>query len=644
VSQTRSDRLKTACGLAVVVIGLSALAGWSTGQRVLAGIRAEYIPMAPNTAVGFSLLGIALVVMPGSDGSLWRKVVSVGAAGFVAGLAGFGLAEYLLSVDLGVQRWFFQVPAERLGLAPVGRMALFTAMTFEAASLAALLCATSPRTRARDCAGLLGLAVMASGLVFSLGYLYAAPLFYGGPAIPMALNTAVAFCLLGLGLIWAAGPRARPMRAFVGPSVRAQLLRTFLPFTVTIVLVSDWLTQAAAWFATPSSMALASAALVLVATVIATSMCWVIAGQIGGRLDQVEAELRTANDLLESRVQARTRDLQDAKALLEERNGQLHRSADELVRTAESVRIAHQELQVAHEELKRAETQLVQSERLSSLGQMVAGVAHEINNPLAFVTNNVALLERDVGNLHELIRLYQQAEGTLEQHQHELLSHIHSLADQMDLAYVLDNAPALMTRSREGLKRIQKIVKDLRDFVRLDDAELKEVDVNDNVTSSLTLLRSQASARGISLVEDLVALPPLTCYPAKINQVLLSVVSNAIEACDPGGTVTVISRPGPDLGVSLVVIDTGCGIDPAIRGRIFDPFFTTKPVGQGTGLGLAISYGIVKAHGGTIEVESAPGRGARFTIHLPLAPPPDLSRTVVKSRAAMIPSGSGVTV
>ena len=199
--------------------------------------------------------------------------------------------------------------------------------------------------------------------------------------------------------------------------------------------------------------------------------------------------MRTANDLLESRVHERTRDLQNAKALLEERNEQLHRSADDLIRTAESVRIAHQELQVAHEELKRAETQLVQSERLSSLGQMVAGVAHEINNPLAFVTNNVALLERDVGNLHDLIRLYQQAEGTLEQHQHDLLSHIHSLADQMDLAYVLDNAPALMTRSREGLKRIQKIVKDLRDFVRLDDAELKEVDLNESVTSTLTLLQ-----------------------------------------------------------------------------------------------------------------------------------------------------------
>ena len=141
---------------------------------------------------------------------------------------------------------------------------------------------------------------MASGLVFSLGYLYAAPLFYGGPAIPMALNTAIAFCVLGLGLIGAAGPRALPARPFVGTSVRAQLLRAFLPFTVAIVLVSDWLTQAVAWFASPSSMALASAASVVIATVIAAAMCWFFAGQIGGRLDRAEAELRSANDLLET--------------------------------------------------------------------------------------------------------------------------------------------------------------------------------------------------------------------------------------------------------------------------------------------------------------------------------------------------------
>jgi two-component system, NtrC family, sensor kinase len=642
VAQTGSARLKTVCGLVAAAIGLSALAGWGTGHRVLAGIRSDYIPMAPNTAVGFLLLGIALVTMPGNARGVWRRALAVGGAGFVAGLVAFALAEYALAIDLGIAGWFYRVPTERLGQAPLGKMAVFTALTFGAASMAVLLCAMSARQPALDCAGLLSLAVMASGLVFSLGYLYAAPLFYGGPAIPMALNTAVAFCILGLGLIGAAGPRALPIRPFVGASVRAQLLRAFLPFTMVIVLVSDWSTQAAAWFASPSSMALAAAASVVIATVIAAAICWIFSGQIGERLERAETELRGANDLLESRVFSRTRDLHDAKLLLEQRNEQLQRATDDLRRKAESVRIAHQELQVAHEELKRAEAQLIQSERLSSLGQVVAGVAHEINNPLAFVTNNVALLQRDLGNLHDLIRLYQQAEGTLEQYQHELLSNIHSLAKQMDLGYVLDNLPSIVTRSRVGLKRIQKIVKDLRDFVRLDDAELTEADLNENVTSTLTLLRSQASARGVSLLEDVMPLPPVSCYPAKINQVLLSLVSNGIEACDPGGTVTVSSRPGPAKGVILIVADTGRGIDPTIRGRIFDPFFTTKPVGQGTGLGLAISHGIIKSHGGTIDVQSAPGSGARFTICLPFAPPPDSAGSVVLFRDSTTSPGSGL--
>ncbi len=372
--------------------------------------------------------------------------------------------------------------------------------------------------------------------------------------------------------------------------------------------------MAASWLAPPESMAITSLALVAIATVIAAGLCAVFAGRIGGDLERAEAELRRANDLLETRVQERTRDLLLAKTALEQRNRQLQDSSDELARTAESVRVAHEELRAAHEDLKRAEAQLIQSERLSSLGQVVAGVAHEINNPLAFVSNNVAVLQRDLGQLHELIRLYQTAEGTLEQHQHELMARIRDLGEQMDLAYVLEHVPALMARSREGLRRIQQIVKDLRDFARLDEAEMKDSDINQNVGPTLSILGSQAADRGVTLVEDLEPVPVISCYPAKINQVVLNLVANAIDACQCGGTVTVGTRPGVGGGVVLTVADDGCGIDPSIRGRIFDPFFTTKPIGQGTGLGLAICYGMVSSHGGIIEVESEPGRGSRFTV------------------------------
>ncbi len=582
-------------------------------------------------------MGFALAALSGNVNSRGRQWLSGALSTTVALLAGLRLAEFVFPVAMNVDAWFFRVPSERLGLAPVGKMALFTGLTFEIASLAGLMLAWSGRPFARDCGGVGGVVVATSGTIFVLGYAYAAPLLYGGPLIPMALNTAVSFFLLGLGLIAVAGPRASPLRAMVGPSIRARLLRAFLPSTVALVLISDWLTLSVAWLAPRSWMAITSFGSVMVAVMIAACLCAVFAGRIGGQLEQAEEELHRANELLESRVLDRTRELLEAKMLLEERHGQLQKSADELARTAASVRLAHEELKAAHEDLKRAEAQLVQSERLSSLGQVVAGVAHEINNPLAFVANNVAVLQRDVGQLHDLIRLYQEAEGTLEQHQHDLLARIRELGEQMDLAYVLEHVPSLMTRSREGLRRIQQIVRDLRDFARLDEAELKEADVNQSVEATLSILRSQAVARGVTLIEDLTPVPTILCYPAKINQVLLHLVTNGLDACDPGGTVIVSTRAGARAGVELAVADNGHGIDPMVRGRIFDPFFTTKPIGQGTGLGLAISYGIVASHGGTIEVESELGFGSRFIVKLPARPPHPAARPPVVTPASSAP-------
>jgi len=281
-----------------------------------------------------------------------------------------------------------------------------------------------------------------------------------------------------------------------------------------------------------------------------------------------------------------------------------------------SERQANQALRRAHDDLKRAETQLVQAEKLSALGQMVAGIAHEINNPLAYVTNNVAVLRRDVSSLRNLLDLYRESDPTLAAHCSALLEQITALAEEIDLAYTLENLGPLMDRSLEGLKRIQQIVKDLRDFVRLDEGDLKDVDLNVTIRSALQFLRKEADERQVTLEEDLNPLPEVTCYPAKLNQVFFNLVTNAIEACSAGGRVVVSTRAASH-GVEVRVADTGCGIDPAIQGKIFDPFFTTKPVGKGTGLGLSISYGIVKAHDGRIDFESSPGQGTQFIVHLP---------------------------
>jgi two-component system, NtrC family, sensor kinase len=275
----------------------------------------------------------------------------------------------------------------------------------------------------------------------------------------------------------------------------------------------------------------------------------------------------------------------------------------------------------AHAELKQTQSRMVQSEKLASLGQMVAGVAHEINNPVAFVSNNVAVLVRDVGEMRDLLAMYGEADGLIAREQPELFARIDAFRERVDMSYSLENIKGLLDRSRDGLNRIQQIVGHLRLFARLDEGQVNEADINGGIESTATIIRNLARKKDVHLELDLGTLPQVTCYAAKVNQVVMNLLSNAIDACSEGGTVTVRTR-AEEQGVRIEVADNGCGIGLEHRDRIFDPFYTTKPVGQGTGLGLSISYGIIQDHGGTIEVASTVGEGTCFTIHLPLRPHP----------------------
>ena len=300
-------------------------------------------------------------------------------------------------------------------------------------------------------------------------------------------------------------------------------------------------------------------------------------------------------------------------------NRKYEASEGELRKVNAQLREAARSERQAHEELKRTQSQMVQMEKLSSLGQMVAGIAHEINNPLAFITNNLTVLQRDTGALRNLLNLYREGDEALVAARPELRERIAALCEDIDLEYTLNSLDRLMARSLDGLGRIQAIVRGLRDFARLDEGELKEADLNDGIRSTVDILGSQAKKQGIALELDLQPLPQVTCYPAKVNQVVMNLLTTAIDACPDGGKVTL--RTGPaEGGVEIHVLDTGRGIDPAVRGKIFDPFFTTKPPGKGTGLGLSISYGIVQDHGGRLSFDSSPDRGTHFTVFLPLRP------------------------
>ncbi len=254
---------------------------------------------------------------------------------------------------------------------------------------------------------------------------------------------------------------------------------------------------------------------------------------------------------------------------------------------------ANRELAEAYAELKNAEVQLVQSEKMAALGRLVAGVAHEINNPVAFISSSVAPLRR---------RLETAAADA-----------------PPEVAQLLADAREIVAVMARGAERTAAIVKDLRSFSRLDEATRKRVDLHDGLEVSLRLLESRWRDR-IEIHRDYGTLPPVECDPGQVNQVFMNVLANACDAIPERGNLWLTTRAEGDR-VRVTIRDDGVGMAPEVVSRIFDPFFTTKEVGGGTGLGLAISQGVVAAHGGWIEVESAPGRGATFRIILPLAQP-----------------------
>jgi two-component system NtrC family sensor kinase len=288
----------------------------------------------------------------------------------------------------------------------------------------------------------------------------------------------------------------------------------------------------------------------------------------------------------------------------------------ELMLTARSYRADMErqniELAARKAELERLQAQIIHSEKMAGLGQLAAGVAHELNNPAGFIYGNMDLIRGYLGRLELVMSIYERVKLPPAE-----AAELSLTKKEIGYDALLPDLRSMIADCVEGAERIHDVVKNLRLFSRLDDADFKRADLNESIDSTIRLLSQYYGSGRVRLIRDFGKLPLVNCYAGQLNQVWTNLLINAAQAIRGDGEVKISSRVDGD-SVVITVSDSGCGIDPDHLRRIFDPFFTTKPVGEGTGLGLSISYGIIEKHGGTISAESVIGGGAKFCVSIPI--------------------------
>lgn len=296
-------------------------------------------------------------------------------------------------------------------------------------------------------------------------------------------------------------------------------------------------------------------------------------------------------------------------------NARLYEHLDEKVRgRTQQLNQKNQELAKTLNKLQSAQQKLVQSEKMASLGQLTAGIAHEINNPINFVSGNINPLIRDIGEVRELLHMINELDAA--EDREKAIEAIKAYRDEIDADFLFEEIEMLLDGIRDGAKRTKEIVAGLRYFSRLDAEEFLLADLGECLDSTLTLLNNKIKNR-IEIIRDYGDIPKVKCLPGKLNQVFMNILNNAIQAIPQKGSIRLETRiQGKYAEISIQ--DSGVGMPPDVQQRIFEPFYTTKDVGEGTGLGLSISFGIIEQHDGTIEVNSTPGEGSKFIIRIPI--------------------------
>ena len=356
-----------------------------------------------------------------------------------------------------------------------------------------------------------------------------------------------------------------------------------------------------------------------------------------GAVDYITKPFQQAEVLARIKLHLKLHCLQRS---LTEQNAQLQQEVDTRKAAEAALQTLNQELEkrvaertqalaIALEDLKQTQLHMVQGEKLAALGQLVTGIAHEINNPINFIAGNIDHASQYTQDLLELLGAYQQAFP-------DSTSTIQDLAEEIDLEFLQTDLSKVMQSMQVGADRIRGIVQSLCSFSRVNEAEMKAVDIHAGIDSTLMILNSRLKAKpdrvAIQVVKNYGQLPLVSCYAGQLNQVFMNLLANAIDALETDihqGTLSqaapqicITTTMTPDQQLCVAVADTGSGIPAEIRQQLFHPFFTTKPAGKGTGLGLSISHQVVtETHQGTLECRSAPGQGTEFLLQIPIAPP-----------------------
>jgi signal transduction histidine kinase len=286
-----------------------------------------------------------------------------------------------------------------------------------------------------------------------------------------------------------------------------------------------------------------------------------------------------------------------------------------LAQAREDLTNKNRELATAYEELKTAEAQLLQQEKMASIGQLAAGIAHEINNPMGFIQSNLGTLK----NYGDTLKTYFDATDQLAAQCPETVrATLTQQRNDLDLEFLFEDLPTLISESVSGAKRVRDIVQTLKSFSHVDQAEVQQININDCLNSTVETAASTLKQKA-NVVKEFGELPLLECRPHEMSQLFLNLLLNAAQAIAQQGEIRVKTSLEGEM-IVIAISDTGCGIPQEIIGRIFEPFFTTREVGKGTGLGLSMCYDIVKKHNGTIKVDSTVGTGTTFTVRLPTTP------------------------